>query len=212
MGLPRKIRGWVQRWITFTDNRAVLSYILESANPKAELSERIEWLEQLINWIRYSGSVSNENLKEAGQLHAVRIRFIFQIIERNPEWKTKLALTLRSILFETSGVSLYSETGLAEEFGFGAEILSRFARRILPVPPNHANLAQVFDRIFNSVEDAEWVERLPREVRDQLTSLLYDGSALEIARLKKSFADDIYDALLILGAKVESLARIFHES
>ena len=205
MRIFQNIRGWIQRWVTFTDNRAVLSYIIEVANPKAELSERIEWLEQLINWIRYSGSISNESLKDSGQLHSARIRFIFQILERNPEWRSKVAHTLRSILQETSGVSLYSETGLADEFGFGAEVFSRITRKMLPVPPNHADLAQVFARLFNSVEDAAWVRRLPPEVREQLTALLYDGTPIEIARIKKSFSDDISDALLILGAKVESL-------
>ncbi len=205
MNSIQKVRGWIQRWTIFSDNRADLSYILQQADPKAELSERIEWIEQLVNWIRYSGSTSNENLKEAGQLHAVRIRFILQLVDRNPEWRTKLASTLRSVLQETSGVSLYSETGLADEFGLGAEIFSRLLRKVLPVPPNHADLAQVFARIFDSPDDVEWVRLLPRELREQITNLIFDGSPLEIARLKKSFANDITDALIILSARVESL-------
>ncbi len=165
----RKIRGWIQRWITFTDNRAVLSYILESANPNAGLSERIDWLEQLINWIRYSGSIANESLADKGQLHSVRIRFIFQLLERNPLWREKLAFTLRSILQETSGVSLYSESGLSDEFGFVAEIFSRLTRRLIPRPPNHDNLARVFDRIFNLTDDATWVRTLAPEIKSQLS-------------------------------------------
>ncbi len=205
MKFIRKLRGWIQRWISFTDNRALLSYVLEAANPKAELADRLEWFEQLINWIRHSGSITNENLKDKGQIHSVRIRFIFQLLDRNPVWRENLALTLRSILQESSGVSLYSETGLANEFGLGSEIIARLVRRITPVPPNHANLAQIFNRTLNSYEDAIWVKNLAPEVKIQLESLLYEINSPAGLKLKKSLAQDMYDALLILSAKVESL-------
>jgi len=152
--------------------REQLSYLLESANPKATLEERVEWLERLIYWIKSSAVISNTFDSATGQLHAVRLRFIFHLLQRNLEWKSRVAATLRSVVLDTDAVELFCHAGLARERGFVFEMFDRTLHRFLPAPPHYENAAQLFQRVFTSADDALWMENLPPQLTFRLVELI----------------------------------------
>lgn len=74
----RAVAKKAKELITFKVKKDDLSFILESSRPHASLAEKQIWLEQLIIWIR----------AEASQ-PSTRIKFILQVLERQPQWKSK---------------------------------------------------------------------------------------------------------------------------
>lgn len=176
-----------------------LPYILEQANPKASIPEKVLWLESLMGWIRSDTDLHHEFDSTRGQLHTVRVRFCLQLLERNPHWKSAVAETLRSIFRDTSAVQLFCETGLAQEAGFFSEGADRILKRILPAPPKDNDLAEIFSRLFRDETDATWLRHLAPETFDEILALIrYETTE----QLYNSWRHAIRDSLLILGASV----------
>ncbi len=194
-----------QRWITFATGRADLSYILGKADPKVSLAERIYWLEQLIGWIRSSTQVAHGFDTDSGQLHSVRIKFLVQLLDRQPEWKSKVGATIRSILIESSGVSLFSQIGLSQETGFLGEGLRRLSKKFLPDAPRESDLSQVFARVFTSPSDVHWVKNISTDLAQHIFAILIIDDENAGAELLKSIASDMIDAMYILASRVEAL-------
>ena len=100
------------------------------------------------------------------------MRFIFHLLQRNEEWKARVAATLRSLVLETDTVNLFCQAGLARERGFIFEAFDRTLHRFLPAPPRYENAAELFQRVFNSHADAVWMENLPAEVTLRIVELI----------------------------------------
>lgn len=181
--------------------REQLSYLLENADPKASLEERVLWLERLIYWIKSSSVTSNTFDESTGQLHAVRMRFIFHLLQRNEEWKSRVAATLRSLLLDTDTVNLFCQAGLARERGFIFEAFDRALHRFLPSPPRYDNAAELFQRVFTSHADAVWMENLPSEVTLRIVELVRFG-VKESDESPSDTQGEMIEALAILGSQI----------
>jgi len=181
--------------------REQLSYLLENADPKASLEDRVLWLERLIYWIKSSSVTANTFDEATGQLHAVRMRFIFHLLERNEIWKSRVAATLRSLLLETDTVNLFCQAGLARERGFIFEAFDRTMHRFLPSPPRYDNAAELFQRVFTSQTDAVWMENLPSSVTLRIVELV----RFEVKDPAATFSHtqlEMLEALAILGSQI----------
>ncbi len=191
-------------FLRLAPGREQLSYLLENANPKASLEDRVLWLEQLIYWIRSSAVSANTFDEETGQLHAVRLRFIFHLLDRNETWKAKVAATLRSLILETDTVDLFCQAGLARERGFIFEALDRTLQRLLPSPPRFQNAAELFHRVFTSKSDAIWMKNLPPEITLKIVELVrleVDDPTLTFSHTQRAMVE----ALTILGSQVAAV-------
>ncbi|MEQ1876700.1 MAG: hypothetical protein ABL958_08640 [Bdellovibrionia bacterium] len=193
----RKVREIFGRVESLKD----LPYILEQANPKAKLSDKIAWLESLMQWIRSDTDHHHEFDSATGQLHTARVRFLLQVLERNPQWKVSVSENLRAIFRETSAVQLFCETGLAQEAGVFSEGADRVLRRLLPVPPKDNELAEIFSRLFRDETDSIWLRHLAPETFHEILALIqYENPGG--ADLFDNWKHAIHEALLILGANV----------
>ena len=85
-----------------TESLKDLPYILEQAKSDLPLSQRIAWVESLLEWIRSGTKLHHEFDASTGQLHTVRIKFLLQLLERNAQWKSAAAKVLRSVIADTS--------------------------------------------------------------------------------------------------------------
>jgi site-specific recombinase len=184
--------------------REQLYYLLESADPKASLTDRLAWLERLMYWVRTLSPHRHGFDEETGQLHNVRIRFVLHLLDRQPEWKPRVAATLWSIARDTSALSLFSQIGLGQQKGFLAEASDRMLKRLLPRPAQERNLSELFLRIFENEEDAIWVRHISSSLMGQIITLVQTEVPAG-SRLFEGWNQDIQDALLILGARVSSI-------
>jgi site-specific recombinase len=183
--------------------RRDLSSLLAAADPAASLGERIAWLEDLLAWIRLPGSPSAESSAGA-QIQAVRVRFLLQTLERNPDWKIKTTAVLSSLLTETEPMALFCETGLSAGDGFFSEAIERLLRKFLPAPRDDHDLAELFHRVFMDVQDADWLENLDPSAHLALLSLLSSDSVF-FEKLQSRYQFAMEDALIFLASQLESL-------
>lgn len=180
-----------------------LHFILQQADPNAPLGERSQWLEELIAWVR----ISTHPQQEAGlnpQIQSARVKFLFMILDRNPELKEKVSATISSIILDVEALHLFSQLGLAREHGFFAEAIDRISRKFIPTPYNERDLAELFIRIFKDEQDAEWVANLDEVAIGKLTALLFYSPEIQAAIAKK-FITSIRGALIVLSSQVSAL-------
>lgn len=182
------------------ENREELHYLFASADPNASLQVRLQWLENLMIWIRTASDHRHDFDTETGQLHNTRIRFCLFLLNRHPEWKTKVAATLRNTLQETSALALFSRVGLSQHRGFVAEAIDRLFKNTLPRPAEERDLSQLFMRIFYDASDAIWVNHISSTLIEGIYELLNHGAPAD--SLPNDWREDMKDALLILGTRI----------
>jgi site-specific recombinase len=191
-------------WLfSFAPTKAELSYLLAQASAPASLEEKILWLQKLVEWVRYPSAPSEVAEKNSGEIKTVRLRFVLLLLERNPAWKSGVAVRLRSILRETSAVELFCQTGLTQESGFLGEAISRILKKIIPAPPAYNDLAEVFALIFALDSDADWIRDLPEDLMLAVLQLFVFEAEEGLAFV--SLKNSMKEALLILGAQASAL-------
>ncbi len=82
-----------------------------------------------------------------------------------------------------------------------SETLERIGKKIVPPPPDSAELGILFDRVFGHRHDADWIAQLDEATLLRLEELL----CFEVSDAEKewnSLSDDVEDALLYLAAQL----------
>lgn len=183
--------------------RLDLHFILQQADPKASLGTRSQWLEELIAWVR----IATHPQQEAGlnpQIQSARVKFLFMILDRNPELKEKVSATISSIILDSEALHLFSQLGLSREHGFFAEAFDRISRKFIPTPYNERDLSELFIRIFKDEQDADWVANLDEAAIGRLQKLMFYSPETQNAIATK-FITSIRGALIVLSSQVSAL-------
>ena len=178
-----------------------LDVLASSASPAEPLENRINWLVDLVQWVRRPGRDDAAHHSPELQIQAGRLRRFFDVLDRNPEWKRQVAQTLRSIIKETTALELFCATGLPRQFGLISETIGRAGKKLMPSPPASAELGVLFDRVFSHRGDAEWIQKLDETTLARLEELLgYEVSDEE--KNWNSLGADLEDALFYLAAEL----------
>lgn len=172
MGWFAQIKAMWQRLRSPFLRTPSLDALLATASPKESLEVRLNWLCDLLDWIRRPVDSTGEDSSVPGKLQAGRIRLLLQTLERNEPQRIAFARTLRSVLRDTSALDLFCETGIPREHGFFREISIRLSERLLPDRPYSGELGMLFERLFPDPEDPLWVERLDDPTLQRLLALL----------------------------------------
>src|SRR5262245_21460831 len=114
MSLTTRLR---ERWAALR-GKPMLDAIIAHANPAAPLRERVDWAEDLFDWARL------------GDLNP-RLKWFLQVLERQPEARTRVARTLRSLVRDTEALDLFADAGLPQGAAFTHEFVSRILSRLL---------------------------------------------------------------------------------
>lgn len=144
-----------------------LSFIISQAEPDAPLMDRVNWLRSLLEWIRHEGeSISSVS---------TRLKFALQLLDRYPEWKTKTALTIRSILRESDTTRLFSEVGLPTQPTFLREFFGRLGKILIPHfdDPHKASHLQFY--LFYDPDDSRAFREIPPDLFDGLLTWIRTG-------------------------------------
>jgi len=149
------------------------------------------FLAQLVRWLR------GGNIREANQ-RVVRVRFLLQVLDRNPQWKESVGAILGRILNESEAPSLFAQTVLTEQGGFVREILRRAVDRVLPPAPRPGELSYAVELIFTDDDDLEWLESMTDEDWDRITALVQNITASNVMR-------DLKDSLVKLSVQAAAL-------
>src|SRR5882757_2051525 len=158
--MASRLKTWMDRFGGRHAALPSLDLLVSTASAKDSLEQRLNWLVDLVQWIRRPGNEEAAQAQPGYQFQAGRLRRFLDVLDRNPDWKRSVAQTLRSIIRETTALELFSETGLPRQFGWVREASERLANKILPAPPGSAELGVLFDRLFPHRHDEAWIEGL----------------------------------------------------
>ncbi|MBC7692571.1 MAG: hypothetical protein H7222_12480 [Methylotenera sp.] len=180
------------------DPKLDLSYIFAQAKSESLLSDRLIWLEQLSRWICYRGAAGESS-------PVVRLRFVLQFLERSPELKRTTAELIRSVLEETTSVSLLASSGIPSEQGFLQEASRRLIHKILPESSEEKSLSALLPRLFLKKQDTEWMLELPEDVFNGLMAWISCGALEHLDTLKWRQDESLKEASTILAAEISGM-------
>lgn len=184
-----------------------LDIILSRANPETPLIVQLAWLIELIHWVRYKNKFLDYAEVENVRQPVVRLKFLLNLLDRNPKWKINTAKTIRNLLINPRDVDLFASTGLTEDIGFWSELTHRLSLKIMPQRPITEGGAQVLSALFPHKDDVKWFSNIDPEVMQRLIELvLHECKATEAFR---PTLNDIEDALLILSSQVRSIGMTY---
>lgn len=180
-------------WQHFRDRLAslrgkpALDALITHARPEAPLAERVNWAEDLCEWVRRATP-------------ATRLKLLLQLLDRQPEARDRVARTLRSLVRDTEALDLFADTGLPRGAAFTPELLARIFSRLLPDPPDTRNLADIFDRLFPRDSDSAWLEQLEASLAQRVLALFQPEAAQ--ASDWSGLRADLEDALVQLSDRI----------
>lgn len=172
----RKIKEFTARFKMYRSSGKVhsdLDVLLSNAHEQEELEDKIQWLVRLLQWVRYEGAVDSHLEKETGRLPVARLRFLMMVLERHPDWKKDVAVILRTVVHEVSGLELFTETGLPRELGLWSELWDRFMLKLLPTPPLDHELGYLFWALFPDKDDPLWVASIDNATFEKIVDLFF---------------------------------------
>lgn len=178
--------------------------ILLAAIPSTEapLFKRINWFAEVLTWVFYESPFSLSALDfSTGHPQALRVKWLLNVLDRNPAWKKSLQNFLPSIARETGIFELLVMAGLHQQSGLFSEFVERFQRQILPRPPDDQNLELLFSSAFNSEADAASILKLDQATLVGVIQLFSDSASDTFTGWKQ----DTFDALSHLALQIASL-------
>ena len=170
---------------------------LAAFDPGADLERRAEALEQLARWVCDGPKPPPLEGAPPEPYASTRLRLLLRALDVAPVFRERLSQSLGSLLAESNALGLLCEVGLPNDRGLLDETTDRLARRFLPSPPDHGNLAELFARMFRSQRDADWLSNLPAELVLELHARLGD--------VWQPLRDATEDALALLTTRISAL-------
>ncbi len=172
-----------------------LDLILTEANPLASLEERIEWIQKLVRWIRNTELFNVDPEK----IPATKLKYIFMVLERNPETRNKISLILTSTLQELRSIEFFCEVGLPSQIGLIGELTDKLTAKFLPKKPIGHQLSELMITLFPDEEDVVWLKSLDETTLDKIIGLFGDQD--NYPHLKS----DMEDSLIYLTSQIVAI-------
>jgi site-specific recombinase len=195
--------GLLSRWRAARDASHQLDSLLAQADPGAPLATRNEWLMELGYWLRRPTPATGEATGSYSE--HTRLRFLLQVLDRNEAQAARFGATLRSLLRDNDARSLFADTGMAARPGLFGELVSRIHARVLPVSLNQAELSVVFELLFISERDAEWVAALDETLIARLLDHIKAGDEHTTSALS-GLSLALHDSIVLLCHQIAATA------
>lgn len=184
-----------------------LDLILTSMQPSGSLAGRLETLERLCGWLAEEREIElPASASVTGRTRAARLWLLVEVLKRSSPWRNALARLFCGVLVESSALKLFARTGLPAELRIFSEAADRFARKLLPQPPDDSDLASLAYRLFPDARKSAWLEEAPPALVVELVTLLVEGGGdARAADAVTHVMDDAADAVALLAVRIASI-------
>jgi site-specific recombinase len=142
----RKVRVYRQS----LHSKSQLDSLFSVLTPAQTLEESALWLVRLAVWLRDDDSSAEQ--------WPARSRFLFQVLERNPEWNKNFQLLIPRMFSQIQILDLLCESGLPLEQGLWSELWDRIFAQVLPHKPLLQDSGLFLSEMFPSGTDLETLE------------------------------------------------------
>ena len=151
----------IHKWFRSSQHRSGLDILLGQApDPTDRLRQRLDWLGRLVNWVRTLGPDAQELGLRSARVQSARLKYVLQVLDRNPSLKQKTAASLRSIIQDPRALEMFMNVGIPNQLGFIGELGERLNLLLLPQAPRDHDLVAVFSETFRRGSDPEWIRQL----------------------------------------------------
>ena len=141
-----------------------LTALLNAADPQAPLAERNLWLVRLLEWLRHAPREEASGTP----LPLVRLKHLLNVLERHPEHAWAFASVIGGVWNDVDAVALFAEVGFAPRMALWHEFLGRLRRRLLPGTTDTRDLAELFELLFGSASDEDWIAGIDDDLLERL--------------------------------------------
>lgn len=184
-------------------HRKDLDSILSHApSANSSLKQRMAWLADLLQWVRSEGTHSAHLDFSTGSPQANRVKLLLNVLDRHPDWKSQVGLTIGSIFKEASLKDLLLNTGISEHESFLPEAFERFVSHLLPHHPFDHEISHLFEACFQNEKDFLWMLKIDENVLEQFLTWIEEFNSKEVWN---GFKSDSEQALLFLSIHLRSL-------
>ena len=177
------------------NKKTSLDIILAAVTPQENLENRIEWIQKLIKWIRATDLFEIEPEK----IPAAKIKYLFMVLDRNPETKKKVQVLLTNTLQELTCIEFFCEVGLPSQIGLIGELVDKMTAKILPKKPIGHQLSELMTTLFPDEEDVLWLRSLDETTLNKFNELF--GDQEDYPHLKS----DMEDSLIYLISQIVAI-------
>jgi site-specific recombinase len=94
------------------------------------------------------------------------------VLEMSDEGRQRLGAALATLLADTDATNLFGCTGIPGHRGFFAELGDRLAARLIPVPRNARDLAELVQRLYHSAADVARLRDRPLDLWHRFVRLI----------------------------------------
>lgn len=175
-------------------NDQMIRALRSTAEAASTQRQRIFWWADLFSWIlsRDIMGVSHPEKK---------LLYLLDALDANPDFKKRLQELVGNSIRSVKAVSLFSDTELSRQNSFLGEALRRVQKKFLPRTFKEAELLHLFEAVFTTPSQAEWLTHLSEPVvKRVINSFLSDDSTIW-SQVKR----DVAESLIILSLQVSSL-------
>jgi site-specific recombinase len=197
---------YLRRLRSAHEESLTLDGLIAHADPQERLETRLLFLVRLVRWIRQSVLIVADDGKAPvaiTEAQPTRLRFLLDQLDKNPQWRLRVASTLRSVLRDTSSIELFSETGLPAQLDLLGELYDRLARHLTPAALDLDDLGELFEVLFPSKRDADWIERVDDASVHRFMALFSEGETASEGDWN-SIAHDLENAFVVLVSEVRT--------
>ncbi len=182
-------------------SRSDLITLLRNLDPKNPRKERLNSLKNIMEWIRLPTKTSDTStLPPYLQSRNIRLKFLIQLLERNPEETKYFTETLKELMARGSAVRLYCLMGISENNGFFSELSDRVVQYFIPQVYGEKDSVEIFRLLFTEEEDAEWIKSCYETIFPPIFHLIEKNSIPT-----EGIIQDQAEALVILGSQVAAM-------
>ncbi|VVD92630.1 site-specific recombinase [Pandoraea anhela] len=201
------LNSYWRKWRASRHAGHQLDELLAHADPSAPLALRNQWLIELAHWVQKRGALVNEARADGEAVRYrphTRLRYLLQMLDRNPHWRLPVARTLRSVIHESDAISLLCDTGMPVRPGFWGALVERIEKALIPPPPTRRDLSALCSLMFPDGDAADWIAAMPPELLSDLIELLHYGEADDAETDWNPFAEDLLAAMHHLVDQIAS--------
>jgi site-specific recombinase len=154
-----------------------LTALVNAADARASQAERHLWLVRLLEWLRHAPTrpPAADGQTAGGQGRTpwplLRLRHLLNVVDQHPAVRTQVQGLLAAFWREIDAAALFADFGFGSRLSLRSELTGRIRRRLLPGTPQTADLAELFQLLFQP-EDAEWLQAIDDATLTRVSALL----------------------------------------
>jgi site-specific recombinase len=174
-----------------------LTALVNAANARAGQAERHLWLVRLMEWLRHAPARALPGATTEGRtpLPLLRLRHLLNVLDQQPALREQVQGLLAAFWREVDAAALFADFGFGTRLSLGSDLAARLRRRVLPGTPQTADLAQLFQLLFEP-EDADWLAQIDDTLLSRCSALLATPDA--------AWRQHLLEAITILASAVHA--------